>query len=114
MRLLFPGPMDDRFTILIEGVGDASLVTDIERTIRESLDEMVLPGAWRVSVKPSPVHGRWDLRFHGQGMRHTMAIAVPPRLLPSLIPCRLRESLNQFRVAPSGRARIEHVMLRAV
>ena len=55
MRLLFPGLMNDRFTIFIEGVGDASLVTDIERTIRESLDEMVLPGAWRVSVFRPPL-----------------------------------------------------------
>jgi hypothetical protein len=106
--------MSDRIAIQIEGVDDTSLVTEIERTIRESLQQMVLPGAWRVLVKPSPVSGRWDLRFRSRDVRHVMFITVPPSLLPSLIPCRLRESLNRFRLAPSGRAGFEHPILRAV
>jgi hypothetical protein len=114
MRLLIPGHMDERFAILIEGVNDTTLATDIERTIRESLQEMVLPGAWGVTVKPSPVHGRWNFTFRSRGVRHTMAISVPPSLLPSLIPCRFRESLNRFRIAPSGRVRMEQSILRAV
>jgi hypothetical protein len=106
--------MSDRIAILIEGVDETAEATQIERTIRDTLHEMVLPGAWRVTVKPSPVRGRWDFSFRSRGLRHTLAIAVPPSLLPSLIPCRLRESLNRFRIAPSGRARIEQSILRAV
>jgi len=106
--------MSDRFDILIEGVDDASVRSDIEGTIRDSLHEMVMPGAWSVTVKPSPVRGRWDFHFRSGGMRHVMAIAVPPSLLPSLIPSRFRESLNQFRVAPSARTHYEQPLLRAV
>ena len=106
--------MSHRFDILIEGVDDSSVVSDIETAIREALHEMVLPGAWSVTVKPSPVRGRWNFHFRTGGVRHVMSISVPPSLLSSLIPSRFRESLNQFRVAPSARARYEQPLLRAV
>jgi hypothetical protein len=89
--------MSDRFTIVVEGIDDALLVADIEKTIRESFQEMALPGPWRVTVRPSRSTGRWDLSVHGLDVRHTVAIAVPPVLLSSLIPRRLRASL-----APCG------------
>ena len=100
--------MSDRLTIGVEGIGDESLVADIERTIRESFQEMALPGAWRVIVRPSPVSGRWDFRIHGLDVRHTMSIATPPKLLSSLIPRRLRESFDRF-----GFSRSEPVAVRS-
>ena len=87
--------MSNRFTIIVEGIDDSSLVADIEKTIRESFHEIALPGSWRVIVRPSPVSGRWDFRIHGLDVRHTLSIAVPPNLLASLIPRRLRESLDR-------------------
>jgi hypothetical protein len=96
--------MSDRFEILIAGVDDSVLVTDIERAIRDSLHDMVLPGAWNITVKPSSVSGRWDFIIRSLGVRHALSIAVPPSLLPSLIPRRFRESLDRFCLAPLARA----------
>jgi hypothetical protein len=88
--------MSSRFTIVIEGISDHSIVADIDKTIRDSFHEMALPGAWRVLVRPSRVSGRWDFSVHGLDVRHTLSIAVPPRLLSSLIPRRLHESLDRL------------------
>ncbi len=76
------------------GIDEAALAGEVETAIRDALLRMMLSGAWRVAVSPSPVSGRWDLSISGPGRRHVMAITVPSRLLPSLIPSRLEESLN--------------------
>ena len=87
--------MSNRLTIDVEGVDDPAMVADIDRTIRESFDAMALPGSWRVVVRPSHVGGRWDFRVYGLDVRHTLSITVPASLLSSLIPRRLRESLER-------------------
>ncbi len=83
-----------RIEIIVAGIDDASLAGEVETAIRDALLRMMLPGAWRVAITPSPVSGRWDLSISGPGRRHVMAITVPSRLLPNLIPSRLEESLN--------------------
>jgi hypothetical protein len=88
--------MTTRYTVVVEGINDSSIVADIDKTIRASFHEMALPGAWRVVVRPSHVSGRWDFNVHGLDVRHTLSIAVPPNLLSSLIPRRLRESLDHL------------------
>ena len=91
--------MRNRFDIVIEGIDDAALVSTIDGAIRDALREMALPGSWRVVVKPSAqptqAGGRWDFTVYGLDVRHALSIAVPPDLLPNLIPQRLRESLNR-------------------
>lgn len=87
--------MSNRFEIQVEGINDASLVSAVEEAIRDSFREMALPGSWRVVVRPSQASGRWDFSIHGLDVRHALSIAVPPHLLPNLIPRRLRESLNR-------------------
>ena len=106
--------MSNRFTILVEGIDEPSLVTEIEQTILNLLQEMSLPGSWSVTVKPSPVAGRWDFKVHGLDVRHTLSIAVPPNLLSSLIPSRLEESLNVCGSARSETARRKRSNLRSV
>jgi len=86
--------MRNRFAVLVEGVNDSSLVTEIEQTIRDSLQEMAVPGSWRVIVRC--VGGRWDFSVHGVDVRHTLSVAVPPNLLPSLIAPGLGESLSDL------------------
>jgi hypothetical protein len=90
--------MSDRFAILVQGIDEPSLITEIEETIREVFQEMALPGSWSVIVRPSSASGRWDFNVHGLDVRHTLSIAVPATLLPSLIPRRLEESLNVLRL----------------
>ena len=87
--------MSNRLTIEVEGIDDASVVSDIDKAIRVSFQEMFLPGSWRVVVRPSHVSGRWDFRVYGLDARHTLSITVPASLLSSLIPQRLRESLER-------------------
>ena len=105
--------MSNRFVILVEGIDDPSLVTEIEQTICNAFQEMALPGSWRVTVRPSRVNGRWDFGIHGLDVRHTLSIAVPPTLLPSLIPRRLQESLDRLCLV-TMKTRPEHTLLRAV
>ena len=88
--------MSSRFTIVVEGITDHTVVAEIEKTIRDAFHEMALPGAWQVFVRPSRVSGRWDFTVHGLDVRHTLSIAVPPHLLSSLIPRRLHESLDSL------------------
>jgi hypothetical protein len=106
--------MSNRFAIDVQGIDDPSLVTEIEQTILSSFHEMVLPGSWRVTVKPSAVSGRWDFSVHGLDVRHTLSIAVPANLLPTLIPRRLHESLSRFAVGRLSSVGTERKMLRAV
>jgi hypothetical protein len=90
------GNMSDRFAIRVEGVDPPALVAEIEQTIRDSFQEMALPGSWRVILRRSRVSGRWDFSVHGLDVRRTISIAVPPNLLPSLISRRLGKSLRHW------------------
>jgi len=94
MTLHCPGDMSDRFAIVVQGIDDQTIVDEIEQTVRHVFREMSLPGSWSVIVRPSTASGRWDFTVHGRNVRHTLSIAVPPSLLPTLIPRRLEESLN--------------------
>jgi hypothetical protein len=88
--------MSDRLSIAVEGIDDESIVTELENAVKESFDELALPGTWHVIVRPSRVSGRWDFSVRGLDVRHSMSIAVPSRLLPALVPQRLTESLNRI------------------
>jgi hypothetical protein len=88
--------VSNRFSVTVEGIEEVELVAEVEQAVRESFKELALPGAWHVAVKPSHVGGRWDFCIAGLDVRHRLSIAVPARLLPSLIPCRLVESLNRI------------------
>jgi hypothetical protein len=101
-----------RFEIVVEGIDDPALAAEIEQTIRDLFQEMSLPGSWRVTVRPSAVSGRWAFSVHGLDVRHSLSIAVPPHLLPTLIPSRLEESLNLCSVARSNTLRLEQPFLR--
>lgn len=88
--------MSNRVAIVVEGIDDASIVAEFEQAIRESFEELALPGPWHVLVRPSRVCGRWDFSVRGLDVRHAQSIAVPAGLLPSLIPPRLTESFNRI------------------
>jgi hypothetical protein len=106
------GSVSNRFEILVLGIDEPSLVTEIEQTILGVFQEMSLPGSWRVTVKPSPVSGRWDFTVHGLDVRHSLSMAVPSNLLPALIPSRLVESLNVCGLARTKTVRPELSILR--
>jgi hypothetical protein len=91
--------MSNRFEVVVEGIDDPVLASAIDTAIRDAFREMSLPGSWRVVVKPAgqptQAGGRWDFAVYGLDVRHSLSLAVPPDLLPNLIPQRLRESLNR-------------------
>ena len=63
--------MSDRLTIVVEGLDDESIVTEMETAVRQSFDDLALPGPWHVVVRPSEIGGRWDFSVRGStcGMR---------------------------------------------
>jgi hypothetical protein len=88
--------MSKRLSIVVEGIDDVATVAEFEQAIQQAFDDLAWPGAWQVVVRPSPVSGRWDFSVSGLDVRHALSIAVPPRLLPNLIPPRLSEALNRI------------------
>ena len=110
--MLFTRSVSNRFEIVVLGIDEPTLVAEIEQTIRDVFHDMSLPGSWRVTVKPSPVSGRWDFTVHGLDVRHSLSMAVPPSLLPTLIPSRLVESLNLCGAARVKPVRHELSILR--
>lgn len=91
--------MRERIVVETEGIDDQDVVNAIHNTVLASFRERLLPGAWRILVRPSHVGGRWDVKVYGVDTRHTLSIAVPAPLLPDLIPIRLRESLGRLRAS---------------
>lgn len=88
--------MSDRFSVTVEGIEEVHVVVEIEEAVRDAFEELALPGVWHVTVKPSHIGGRWDVCVAGLDVRHRLSISVPSRLLPTLIPNRLIESLNRI------------------
>jgi hypothetical protein len=88
--------VSNRLSITVTGIDDGEVVTQVENAVRASFEDMALPGSWQVAVKPSRISGRWDFSVHGLDVRHTLSIAVPAPMLPTLIPSRLIESLNRI------------------
>lgn len=83
-----------RIEISVKGIDEDGVVKDIENAIRSAVEDIVWPGAWRATVAPSRVSGRWDLSVVGPGRRYMMSLAVPGTLLATLIPLRLQLSLE--------------------
>lgn len=90
------GHVSDRFSVTVEGIDEVHVVIEVEEAVREAFEELALPGVWHITVKPSHVGGRWDVCVAGLDVRHRLSISVPAKLLPSLIPSRLMESLNRI------------------
>src|SRR5262249_24459227 len=78
-----------RLSISVEAIDDQAIVAAVEAAVRASFDELALPGAWHVTVKPSHVGGRWDCCVAGLDVRHRLSISSPARQLAGLIPGRL-------------------------
>ena len=88
--------MSNRFSVTVEGIEEVHVVAEVEEAVRESFDGLALPGVWHVTVKPSHIGGRWDVCVAGLDVHHRLSISVPVRLLPTLIPDRLIDSLNRI------------------
>jgi hypothetical protein len=46
-----------RIEIIVAGIDEAALAGEVETAIRDALLRMMLSGAWRVAVSPSPSAG---------------------------------------------------------
>jgi hypothetical protein len=69
--------MSDRLTVVVEGLDDESIVTEMETAVRQSFDDLALPGPWHVVVRPSEIGGRWDFSVRGLDVRPRLADCRP-------------------------------------
>ena len=92
-----PHSSDGDLEVLVEGVLDPRLATQIEFAIRTAFVKAQVPGDWVVGVAPADQRGRWDVGLKGRRGRHILTIAATPRDLPELIRHRLDEALDRLR-----------------
>jgi hypothetical protein len=78
--------------IVIEGVSDVRVASEIKRKIQQVCKEMRRAGAWSIIVSPSEMRGRWDLGVRGPFGRHFASFSDPEHIdqLPELVAQRFR------------------------
>lgn len=78
--------------IVVEGVSDVRVISEIKRKIQQVCKETRRSGAWSIIVSPSEMRGRWDLGVRGPVGRHFASFADPERIdqLPDLVAQRFR------------------------
>jgi hypothetical protein len=78
--------------IVIEGVSDERVVSEIKRKVQQVCKETRRSGAWSIIVSPSETRGRWDLGVRGPFGRHYASFTDPEHVdqLPDLVAQRFR------------------------
>jgi hypothetical protein len=77
--------------VRVEGVHDPKIVNEITRHLTEVFCR--LPGAWTVTLAPSPTRGRWNVIVRGAKDRHVFSFAGNARSAPLLLKHYLGESV---------------------
>jgi hypothetical protein len=78
--------------IVIEGVSDVRVVSEIKRKIQQVCRDTDQSGDWSIIVSPSEMRGQWDLGVRGPFGRHFASFPDPERVdeLPELVASRFR------------------------
>jgi hypothetical protein len=79
--------------VVIEGVSDGRLASEIERKIRQVCRDTACSGQWSVVMSPSETRGQWDLGVRGPSGRHFATFAECVERLPELVAEQLRACL---------------------
>jgi hypothetical protein len=82
-------------TVLVEGIEEADIVSEIERTVQVLFHEARIAGSWIVAVAPSETRGRWDVGLKGPSGRHIFSFAGASRDVPVLIAEHLRRAIKR-------------------
>ena len=79
--------------VVVEGVPDAHMTTEITRTLRRVCSGVYRDGRWSVLVAPSETRGEWDLGVRGPFGSHFVSFVTEVDRLPSLVAEHLRACL---------------------
>src|SRR5262249_13304488 len=86
----------NHIVVEVDGIPDREVADSMAAAIRESFRDRALAAQWHVSIRPSPVYGRWDIDLRGLDARHALSLALPETLLVQEVPRRLRESIDRL------------------
>jgi hypothetical protein len=79
--------------VVMEGVADVRLVSQIKQKIRQMYRDAGRSGKWSVVMSPSETRGQWDLGVRGPFGRHFASFAERAGRLPDLVAEQLRAFL---------------------
>jgi hypothetical protein len=79
--------------VVIEGVSDPRLASEIKQKIRQVCKDSANSGQWSVVMSPSETRGQWDLGVRGPSVRRFASFTGPLERLPELVADHLRACL---------------------
>ena len=79
--------------VVIEGMPDAQVTTEIKRALRRVCKSVSRAGRWSVLVAPSETRGEWDLGVRGPFGNHFVSFTADVKQLPALVADQLRAYL---------------------
>jgi hypothetical protein len=80
--------------VVIEGVTDVAVESEMKRQIRKVCTDTKRPGEWSLLVSPSETRGQWDLSVRGPFGRHIRSFTERADQLPELVAEELRACLR--------------------
>lgn len=90
--------------VVIEGVSDMRLASEIKQKIRQVCRDTARSGQWSVVMSPSETRGEWDLGVRGPSDRHFVSFPEGVEL-SALVAAQLRACLERA-VGSGGRLSI--------
>jgi hypothetical protein len=79
--------------VVIEGVSDARVASEIKRRIQEICRDVDHGGEWSVTMSPAETRGQWDLGVRGPSGCRFASFADRADHLPDLVAAQLRACL---------------------
>jgi hypothetical protein len=79
--------------VVIEGVSDVRLASEIKQKIRQVCRDTARSGQWSVVMSPSETRGQWDLGVRGPFGRRFASFTARVDQLPELVAEQLRACL---------------------
>lgn len=80
--------------VVIEGVSDLGVESEMKRKIRKVCKNTKRPGEWSVLLSPSETRGEWDLSVRGPFGRHVASFTERVDQLPEWVAAELRACLH--------------------
>jgi hypothetical protein len=94
--------------VVIEGVSDVLVETEMKRQIRRVSKAITRPGEWNLLVSPSETRGQWDLLVRGPFGSHLASFSEGADQLPRLVAAALRACLQSALLKPPQEGEGEH------
>jgi hypothetical protein len=82
--------------VVVEDIGDATLVADIRNVVHRAFREAAMTGTWTVALAESETRGRWDLALRGPQGRHFLSFAASRAAVPDVAGRQLARALERY------------------